>query len=517
MNHILFTAALLGAFTSSQAGDLQLANLFNDHMVIQRDQPVSVWGSANAGEEVSIEFAGQKKTVKTDASGKWLARLDAMRASAEGRVLLVESTDKARKAKVEDVLVGDVWLCSGQSNMHFTLRGDYRAKDEIPAANEPAMRFFHVEQRFGQQPLADVEGTWQQISPETAGGCSAVAYYFGRELQRKVGVPIGLLVSSVGGTRIESWMDRDTISATGLGAGPLFEQWKNVSAEEFQAVGARYAEFQRQRDEVHPQAVKAAKEKGEPAPPAPQPTKPRCHDCPSSLHNGMIHPLRPFAIRGAIWYQGESNSSQPAAYEKLLPAMIADWRKAWGAELPFLFVQLAPYRDTHLAFREAQLHILQKTPHTAMAVNTDVGDAGNIHPTRKRPVGERLALAARALSYGEEIEYSGPVFESMKIEGDRAVVSFTHAGTGLKATAGDLKGFSMAGENGKFLPAKVVIEGATVTVTCDKITKPTDIRYAWAMVPDANLFNHEGLPAVPFRTDTSAAPKPATSISEKTK
>ena len=215
----------------------------------------------------------------------------------------------------------------------------------------------------------------------------------------------------------------------------------------------------------------------------------------------MIEPLEPFAIRGAIWYQGESNAGQAASYEKLLPVMITDWRKVWGKELPFLFVQLAPHRSIHPAFREAQLRIWQNTPHTAMVVTTDVGDAQNIHPTRKRPVGERLALAARALSYGEQIEYSGPVFKGMSVENDRAVISFGRIGSGLMAKGDEVKGFTLAGEDGKFIPARAVIEGETVTVTSDKITKPVAVRYGWAQVPDVNLFNREGLPASPFRTD----------------
>ena len=240
----------------------------------------------------------------------------------------------------------------------------------------------------------------------------------------------------------------------------------------------------------------------------PEPKRPnqRCHDCPSSLHNGMIAPLEPFAIRGVIWYQGESNSGQSAAYQKLLPAMIADWRRVWGEKLPFLFVQLAPYRGTHPAFREAQLRIWQKTPDTAMIITTDVGAADNIHPTHKRPVGERLALAARALSYGERIEYSGPVFDSINIEDGRAVIAFTHTGGGLIAKSGALKGFTIAGADGKFVPADAVIEGETVVVTSKSITNPADVRIAWAMVPDANLFNREGLPAAPFRSDAPVQP-----------
>jgi sialate O-acetylesterase len=477
--------------------------LFCNGAVLQREQPVPVWGRAEPGEVVTVEFAGQKKTGTADAEGKWLVKLDPMPASAEGRDLVFESNLNEGKSKVSDVLVGDVWLCSGQSNMHMKMSKVANSQAEIAAAEHPAIRFFQVEEQFGQHPMDDAKGKWKLVSPATAAECSAVAYYFARDLQRKVAVPIGLVVSSVGGTRIETWMRPQALVATGE-ARTLLDRWKDVSPENFENIATAYRAYRNNQDQVYPQAVKAAKATGAPLPPQPQVPKQRCHDCPGALHNGMIAPLQPFSIRGAIWYQGEANSGQSAAYEKLLPAMIADWRRVWGAELPFLFVQLPPYRATHPAFREAQYRIWQKTPRTAMVVTTDVGDANDIHPTRKRPVGERLALAALALSYGERLEYSGPIFKSMTTKSDRAVISFNHTGTGLKETAGELKGFTLAGADGKFLPARAMIDGSTVVVTSETISKPVAVRYGWAMVPDGNLFNREGLPAAPFRTDQPA-------------
>ena len=501
----LFTALLFSTNPALSAADLTFAGVFTDHAVLQRDSAAQVWGWGDPSEQVTVAFAGQSKSATADASGKWMVKLDPMTASAKGRDLVVQSSIKGRASKITDVLVGEVWLCSGQSNMHFRMKTVENAPKEIAAANHPNLRFFTVEPQFDQKPCANVEGAWKQVSPATAADCSAVAYYFGRDLMQKLGVPIGLVVSSVGGTRIESWMRSETLLPTGQ-SGSLIEKWAKVSPEEFKNIATIYSEFQRQRDEVHPQAVKDAKAKGAPVPPEPIMPKQRCHDCPSALHNGMIAPLEPLTIRGAIWYQGESNSSQPAAYEKLLPALIADWRRVWGSELPFLFVQLAPYRETHPAFREAQSRIWQKTPHTAMVVTTDVGNPENIHPTRKQPVGARLALAARALSDGERVEYSGPVFESLKIEGNRAVISFTHLVQGLVAQGDSLKGFTLADASGKFIPARAVIEGPTVVVTSEKITKPVAVRFGWAMVPDGNLFNRQGLPAVPFRTDMQADP-----------
>jgi sialate O-acetylesterase len=500
MTHRLaFIVPLLLASPSLRAqSTFTVTTLFSDHMVIQRDQAVPIWGSAKPTDDVTVTFATQKKSAKVDPNGKWLIKLDPMPACTEGRDLVIHSSTGNHQAKVSDVVVGDVWLCSGQSNMHFRMASTQHAPAEIAAANNPAVRFFNVEHQFMQKPTDQVSGKWTPISSATAPDCSAVAYYFGAALQRKVGVPIGLLVSSVGGTRIETWMRSEVLADTGE-AGDLVEKWAHISPAEFETIGMTYREFQRQRDEVHPQAVRAAKAKGEPVPPAPTVPKQRCHDSPNSLHNGMIAPLQPFALRGAIWYQGESNSAQARPYEKLLPAMIADWRQVWGKDMPFLFVQLAPHRATHPAFREAQHRICDATPHTAMVVTTDVGDAANIHPTRKQPVGERLALAARAQSYGEQIEYSGPVFKSMSIEAERIIVSFTHLGGGLIAKGGELRGFTIASANGKFIPAKAKIEGATVVVTSDKLTRPVAVRYGWAQVPDVNLYNQEGLPAVPFR------------------
>jgi sialate O-acetylesterase len=496
---IRWSLLLLSVMPSLHAAEPKPAALFSDHMVLQRDQPVPVWGWAGPGETVTVEFAGRLKTGQADPAGKWLVRLDPLQASAEPRELKVGNT------VIRDVLVGDVWLCSGQSNMHFRLKSADRAREEIAAADRPAVRFFTVNPRFGQNPSDDAAGAWQPVSPASAAECSAVAYFFGTALEQKIGVPVGLLVSTVGGTRIETWMRPATLAATGE-SGPLVEKWKDVSLERFDEIAATYLAYQHERDQVHPQAVKAAKARGEPVPPEPQMPKLRCHDCPGALHHGMIAPLQPFAIRGAVWYQGESNSGQPGPYEKLLPAMIADWRQVWGSDMPFVFVQLAPHRNTHPAFREAQARIWQKTPRTAMVVTTDVGDADNIHPVRKRPVGERLALAARALSYGEPVEYSGPVFKSMTVGNGRAVVSFTHTGTGLMATGGELEGFTLSDGTGKFLPARATIEGSTVIITSDQVTRPAAVRYGWAMVPDGNLCNREGLPAVPFTSNTLADP-----------
>ncbi len=491
-------ALMLTLVTTLQAQDLKLASLFSNHMVLQREQPVSVWGWAKPGEKITVEFAGQKTSAKADADGRWLIKLNPMPAALEGRELVVQSGSGSEKLSITDVAVGDVWLCSGQSNMHFAMNGVQNASSEIAAANHPAVRFFYVQPQFSQKTADNVQGEWKPVSPETVAQCSAVAYYFGCDLQQKIGVPIGLLLCSVSGTRIESWMQPKTLSGLGLAA-QLIEKWNNISAEEFQKIDAANSAYQHQRWDLYPQLVKTAKAEGAPIPPEPRAPAIRPHQCPSALHNGMITPIQPFAIRGALWYQGESNIGSP--YEKMLPAMIADWRQVWGREMPFLIVQLPPHETITPAFREAQFRIWQTTPQTAMVVTTDVGDATELHPTRKRPVGERLALAARALSYGEEVEYSGPVFQSMKIEDNRAVISFTHIGEGLMAKGDSLEGFVVAGSDGNFFPGKAEIDGSTVVVSSEQVPKPTLVHFGNDKVPKVNFYNRNGLPAVPFRSD----------------
>jgi sialate O-acetylesterase len=506
MKHITHLLAILhfSSLTLLSQPAFTLDSLFSDHMVIQREQAIPIRGFATPGDQVSITFADQTKTIQADQQGKWSVMLDPLKANATGSELIAKSANENREIKITDILIGDVWLCSGQSNMHFQMKSVENAPQEIVAMNFPKVRFFTMKQTVGQEPSRESAGEWKPVSPTTASDCSAVACYFGTALQRENGIPIGLIVSSVGGTRIESWMRHETLVATGESL-TLIEKWKNITPAEFEKIAAAYSAFQHQRDHIHPKAVQEAKAQGKPAPTPPIAPKIRCHDCPSSLHNGMIAPLQSYAIRGVIWYQGESNAGQPAPYQKLLPAMINDWRGVWGKDLPFLFVQIAPHRSIHPSFREAQHLIWQNTPRTAMVVTTDLGNAENIHPTRKRPVGERLALAARALSYAENVVSSGPVFKDIQIKESRAIISFTHEGGGLIAKGGALKGFTIADKDGKFLPAQAIIEGGTVIVTSEKISQPTAVRYNWAFMPDGNLFNREDLPAAPFRTDLPAA------------
>ncbi|MCX6996894.1 MAG: sialate O-acetylesterase [Kiritimatiellaeota bacterium] len=425
--------------------------LFSVGAVLQRGCVMPVWGRAGDGEKVTVKFAGQ--TVSTVASnGQWMVRLRPMRANAVPQTMTITDSNNV---EIKDLLVGDVWVCSGQSNMQFEMHWLTDARDHIARANDPLLRLLGVPQGGATQPQRDMTGRWSECTSQSVEWFSAVAYFFGRDVRQSQKVPVGLINSRVGGTAAENWL-----SWRALAANPKLQQI----------------------------AGKQPVEGG-----------------PSFLYNAMIAPLQPFAIRGVIWYQGESNAydaPRATAYRELFPTLIKCWRDEWGLpELPFLFVQIAPHNDMVPEIRESQLLTWQQTPKTAMAVITDCGHATDIHPKPKEPVGARLALAARAVAYGERLEYSGPVFSKMNVRGDQAILSFTHVGGGLVAKDGVLKGFTIAGSDNKFVPAEAVIAGKTVIVSSKQVTQPVAVRHGWANVPDVNLFNKDGLPATPFRTD----------------
>ena len=502
--HSLVLLGALAFLASSTQAEVKLPSFFSDHMVLQRGMPVPVWGNARDGEKVTVQF--QNQTVSTTAKdGRWMVKLDPLKAG--GPFDLKVAGDNA--LTIGDVLVGEVWVCSGQSNMERQLglrKGQQPLKNweqEAASANYPMLRHFGVVRNTSDTPLTDVTGKWEICTPQTVPSFTAVGYYFGRDLLKALNVPIGLLHTSVGGTPAEAWTSKEALESNPM----------------LQAIFTRYAdavknfpeakEKHRVAMEAHAQAAAAATAEGKTPPPAPKaPQDPtRSSSRPAGLYNAMLAPLQPYAIRGVIWYQGESNNGRHAEYQTLFPAMIANWRQAWKqGDFPFLFVQIAPFKNMSPEIREAQLLSWKKTPLTAMVVTTDHGDANDIHPTEKEPVGERLALAARALAYNEKIEYSGPVFEKLKIDGPRAVLSFSHLGGGLVAKDGPLKGFAIAGADGTFFPAEGSIKGDTVVVTSKDVAAPAAVSYGWSNVPDINLFNKAGLPASPFRTNPPAAP-----------
>ncbi|MEP6673209.1 MAG: sialate O-acetylesterase [Chthoniobacter sp.] len=476
---------------------VKLPALFSDHAVLQRGIAVPVWGTADPGEEVTVSLVGEPQTTKAGADGKWKVSLPAMKA-ADSLTLTVKGTNTLM---VNDVAVGEVWVNSGQSNMAFTLKGDINAEAAIAAANDPQLRFFAVAANASDTPLSEVPGKWVITSPGSAPLFSAVGYYFARELRKALQVPVGMLSTSVGGTPAEAWTSHEALAAN-PDLKSIFEA-QDAAIKGWPAAVENFHKNEARLTAAWQANVEKAKAAGSPPPRKPvvpeDPTKNKRR--PSGLYNAMVAPLQPYAIRGAIWYQGEANSQRGKQYRTLFPAMITDWRKAWGeGDFPFFFVQIAPHQNQTPELREAQLLTSQTVPHTAIAVITDFGEPTNIHPKHKEPVGTRLSLAARALAYGDKIEYSGPTFDSLRVDGGKAVLTFQHA-AGLVAKDGELKGFTIAGEDKNFVPAKAEIKGATVTVSADAVTKPVAVRYGWTNVPNVNLYNGAGLPASPFRTD----------------
>ncbi len=478
--------------------EVQPHPLFTEGCVLQRDVAAPVWGKAKGGEKVTVEFRGQTLTATADADGNWKVCLARMEAGGPFKMVIRgENT-----ITLTNVCVGEVWVCSGQSNMGFTMERASNAAAALPASADPQLRLFKVPMVTADTPQYSVNAAWAVSAPEAVKGFTAVGYFFGRDLRQALGVPVGLIMTAWGGSYAEAWTDRATLERVLPAA--FTRHQDSISEKAIANYQKTLQNVKKARDNFKTTVAKA-KAEGKKAPSLPRvPDDPRTtKNRPSVLFNAMLAPLQPFAIRGAIWYQGESNAGRAKEYQTLFPAMITNWRQTWGlGDFPFFFVQIAPYNGQPPEIREAQLIAWQKTPNTAMAVITDHGDAADIHPTNKEPVGQRLALAARALTYGEKIEYSGPVFKQMRINGDKAVLSFEHLGGGLVAKDGALKGFTVAGADKKHVAATAEIKGDTVIVSAAGVQAPVAVRYGWANVPDINLFNKAGLPATPFRTDS---------------
>jgi sialate O-acetylesterase len=621
--------------------------LFSDHAVLQRGVKVPVWGWAGPGTKVTVNFAGQSKTAVAQADGKWMVYLSAMTASAEPRTLTVSGSAADEKISVHDVLVGDVWLCSGQSNMEMGIAA-CNVTNEIAQANFPQIRLLTVPHLIANSPTQTLEGRWLPCSPAnvlqgTWAGFSAVGFFFGRELYQQLNIPIGLIHSSWGGTIAEAWTSPEgleplgdfnqrlqQVATAGKGQKRDYETeyekwcqtndpgtsqhwaapgldasaWKSVTMPkpfeqaglpDFDGIvwfrhsfelpsswsgqtlklglgpiddidttfvnGIKVGQMNRydlnRVYSVPSEVLKPGKnvisvrvldtggnggmtgiadqmfikpaagtnassislagdwQMRDSAPLSKLSTPPTPADVMNPnvvtvLYNGMIAPLLPFAIKGAIWYQGESNADRAYQYRRLLPAMIADWRRRFGVgDFPFYIVQLAAFQATQPAprqnewaeLREAQAMTAKNVPHSGLAVAIDIGEANDIHPKNKAEVGRRLALNALAQTYGKKIEFSGPWYKSSKVEGKTIRLSFDHADSGLVAKGGELRGFAIAGEDHKFVWAKAAIDGKQVVVSAPEVENPVAVRYAWDMNPVCNLYNQAGLPAVPFRTD----------------
>ena len=461
MKRLIIIAVALALAATAAGAAVRPAGLFSDNAVLQQGIAAPVWGFADNGEKVTVKFQAQE--LSTEAKdGKWMVRLAPLKAGGPFDMTITGSNT----IELKNILVGEVWVCSGQSNMAFTLDRADNATQAIAASSDPMLRLFTAPRKASWTPLDDVEASWVLCNPDTAKSFTAVGYFFGRDLRKALNVPVGLIHTSWGGTAAQTWTSPD-----GFKALPEYAQYV-ADENAAKGTGANH---------------------------------------PSVLYNAMINPLIPYAIKGAIWYQGEANASNAYKYRALFPTMIKSWRDACGeGSFPFLFVQLAPFaggqkplrEDSWAELREAQLLTTKTCPNTGMAVITDVGDPTNIHPTRKEPVGGRLALAARKIAYGESIVYSGPIYKGMKVSGGSITLYFDHVGGGLVAKDGDLKGFTIAGTDTKFVNATAsIVGGNKVVVSSPSVPNPTAVRYGWANCPVVNLWNKDGLPASPFRTD----------------
>lgn len=489
-------AALLCAFSlpAMASAQVRLPAFFQDHMVVQRDAPVHVWGYASPGEAVSVTFRGADAHAVADDIGRWSIYLPPGGAGGPFEM----DVQGSNRIAVTDILVGDVWIASGQSNMEFPMaegmnRGVNNEKEEIAAANYPRIRLLDIQPRSADSPQEDeaIRHSWSVCTPASVASFSAVGYFFARDLQQHQHVPLGIIDDTWGGTPAEAWTSLDALAAN-ASLMPVFARRARLMD------GLSTLELEHKRQENAFESAKAAGKEA-PAPPwIPDPASWK----PAGLYNAMIAPLTPFAIKGVIWYQGESNSDPDAAslYGPLFQTMIEDWRNKWGeGNFPFLFVQIANFNPGTLwpVVREGQRSALALR-NTAMAVTIDIGDADNVHPKDKQDVGLRLSLAARAIGYGEHIEYSGPLPHAVTADGSRLRIQFSHAESGLTAKNGALRGFEIAGSDMQYVPAQAEIEGGTVMVSADSVKDPVYVRYGWAANPDCNLYNRAGLPASPF-------------------
>ena len=507
------------AFVPAAFCDVTLSPLFSDGAVLQRGQAVPVWGTAEPGEAVTVTINGKKAAATAGADGAWMLKLPSLVAGGpfemvvKGKNLLV----------IHDVAVGEVWLASGQSNMEFPLQTftpgnpvyGPKAREVIAAVNDPLLRMFTVPKKAAPDepvPNTSNSGSWKSAVPENVGKFSAVGYYYAAELRRKLNVPVGIIHSTVGGTSAEAWTSRDAQETDPKLRG-LLAYYDKLAA----SYPADKKVYDEQTMPAYQAAVAEAKAEGKPEPKKPWPLKsPMDFNRPTTLFNGMISPLIPYGIKGVIWYQGEANGTQGIAYRRIFPTLIKDWRTRWNqGDFPFLYVQLPsftalqkqPIEKGWTLLREAQLMTLS-VANTGMASAIDLADPenpGELHPHNKAEVGRRLALIAFAQVYGEKVSsFSGPLCSNVQFAGNEARLSFTHVDGGLMAKGGKLAGFAIAGKDRKFVWAEARIDGDNIVASSSEVPEPTAVRYGWAMNPIGNLYNKEGLPASPFRTDFDA-------------
>ncbi|QDT13260.1 sialate O-acetylesterase [Planctomycetes bacterium K23_9] len=513
---------LIGAFstTTSQA-EVRLPGFFGDSMVLQQQKELPIWGWADSGEKVTVSLGDETGTTTADDQGKWRVVLAARNASHQPVVLSVRGTNTI---ELKDILIGEVWLCSGQSNMEWTVRSSSNAADEIAAADYPMIRHIKIGKRPSPVPLDDIKSTWQVCSPATAGSFTACGYFMARQLVKELDVPIGLVNSSWGGTRVEPWTPPigfqkvdalQGIHESVMARTPGTERNQKLASKHIADIQAWLAAAK----------VAIADDKMvSPSPAFPSQLAPfKTHQDPTMLYNGMIHALVGFPIRGAIWYQGESNHAEGMLYTEKKKALINGWRELWGqGDFSFYYVQIAPYQygqeDAEILaqFWEAQAAVKDVVANTDMVVINDIATLGNIHPPNKQDVGKRLALLALKNDYGKDVVAQSPEMESVSIAGDSLTITFKNAGGGLKTRDGkspthfELIG---VGSNG-YQDAVAKIQGNTVVLTSDQVTKPTAFRFAWGKLAEPNLTGGTGLPVGAFRGGDEPDPMSQLSVDE---
>jgi sialate O-acetylesterase len=486
----LFSIVLLSVLPTLRA-EVVLAPLFQDHAVLQRDRALPIWGTADAGEAVTVSLGGHSVRATAGKDGRWLVKLDPLPANANPQELVVKG--RANTITVRDVLIGDVWLLSGQSNMEWPVRWSINADAEIAAATDGRIRHFKTTRTIAHPAAPTVSGSWAVASPETAGHFSAIGYFFARDVIREVGVPIGLLNSTWGGTPVESWLPQASLHQY-----PVRRLAFEHLAKTVVDIARKYGQHEREL------AGWAARSDGTPKPN--EPWTPGPEIAPGVLFNGMVAPHVPAALCGVLWYQGEANGDAPESYEALFTELIRSWRTTFEQpNLPFYWVQLANWNRAHAQathwarLRDAQTAALA-LPHTGQAIAIDIGDPDDIHPRNKQEAARRLAAIALAQVYERDVPYRGPTFAGLSRNGSALRVKFEHA-QGLRGDDGIVLGFEVAGTDQVFQPAEAVIEGITVRVSAAAVPEPVAVRYAWSNCPVATLRNGAGLPAVPFRSD----------------
>ena len=495
---------IVSALFSTARAEVKLPAIFGSHMVLQRDLADKVWGKADAGEEVTVTIGDQSKKATADDKGKWSVTLDPLNAGGP-HVLTVKGKNTVT---FEDVLVGEVWICSGQSNMQWDLSQANDGDLEALAANFPKIRLISVPQIGTQEPKDDFKGKWELCTPATAKTFSAVGFLFGKQLYQTLDVPIGLIDDSWGGSAAEAWVKRDVLEKDERFK-PLMDRWVAIEKDR-DAMKAKYEEALAK----HKEAAAKAKAEGKTAPRAPQSPNDLLggNSRPGNIYNGVLKPTIGYGIKGAIWYQGESNAGRAYQYRDLFPLLIQSWRDEWGVgDFSFYWVQLAdflpeksePGDSSWAELREAQTMTMSRLKNTGQAVIIDIGEGQDIHPRNKQDVAKRLARWALAKDYGVQVSYQSPTYKSLEVTDGKAIVTIDHVGGGLKPyDFPEIKGFTIAGKDRKFAKAKAkLIGGDKVEVSAEGVSEPVSVRYGWADNPVCNLYGRNGLPLTPFRTD----------------